>query len=405
MPVQKGSGCGALAEAATVGRRDFMNDVLFTWIASLIKAIIVFAFLMSMVPFLIWLERKVVAWMQQRIGPNRCGPFGLLQPMADAVKLIIKENIIPRGVDKITYYLAPLLSIIPALAAFAVVPFGDPIRIFGRTVELQVADVNIGVLYILALSSLAVYGVTLAGWSSNNKYSLLGGLRASAQMISYEIPIGLAVVSVVMMAGSLRLNSIVGSQVESGVWFVFPQLVSFIIFIIASNAELNRAPFDMPEAESELVAGFHTEYSGFRFAMFFMGEYVNLVTVSALAAVLFLGGWQAPFGLPEIPIFWFVLKIFMFILFYMWIRATMPRVRYDKLMAFGWKVLIPLGFLNVAVTAVVLVLAPERPMFTLTIASLLQLVLVGGIMKLALGRKTTKVTPQLAPAAAPEARG
>jgi len=374
-----------------------MSDALFTWIASLIKAVLVFAVLMSMVPLLIWLERKVVAWMQQRIGPNRCGPFGLLQPMADAVKLIIKENIIPAGVDRVTYFLAPVLSIVPALAAFAVVPFGEPVSIFGRTVELQVANVNIGILYILALSSLAVYGVTLAGWSSNNKYSLLGALRSSAQMISYEIPIGLAVVTVVLMAGSLNLKDIVDAQRESGFWFVFPQLISFLIFLIASNAELNRPPFDMAEAESELVAGFHTEYSGFRFAMFFMGEYVNLVTVSALASVMFLGGWHAPFGLPEIPLFWFLVKIFAFIIFYMWIRATLPRIRYDLLMAFGWKVLIPVGFLNLAVTAVVLTLAGDRAMPVLTAVNVTLAVVVGAAIKIA-GRRVERRAPRLAPA-------
>ena len=374
-----------------------MSDALFTWIASLIKAVLVFAVLMSMVPLLIWLERKVVAWMQQRIGPNRCGPFGLLQPMADAVKLIIKENIIPAGVDRVTYFLAPVLSIVPALAAFAVVPFGEPVTIFGRTVELQVANVNIGILYILALSSLAVYGVTLAGWSSNNKYSLLGALRSSAQMISYEIPIGLAVVTVVLMAGSLNLKDIVDAQRESGFWFVFPQLISFLIFLIASNAELNRPPFDMAEAESELVAGFHTEYSGFRFAMFFLGEYVNLVTVSALASVMFLGGWHAPFGLPEIPLFWFLVKIFAFIIFYMWIRATLPRIRYDLLMAFGWKVLIPVGFLNLAVTAVVLTLAGDRAMPVLTAVNVTLAVVVGAAIKIA-GRRVERRAPRLAPA-------
>jgi len=374
-----------------------MSDALFTWIASLIKAVLVFAVLMSMVPLLIWLERKVVAWMQQRIGPNRCGPFGLLQPMADAVKLIIKENIIPAGVDRVTYFLAPVLSIVPALAAFAVVPFGEPVTIFGRTVELQVANVNIGILCILALSSLAVYGVTLAGWSSNNKYSLLGALRSSAQMISYEIPIGLAVVTVVLMAGSLNLKDIVDAQRESGFWFVFPQLISFLIFLIASNAELNRPPFDMAEAESELVAGFHTEYSGFRFAMFFMGEYVNLVTVSALASVMFLGGWHAPFGLPEIPLFWFLVKIFAFIIFYMWIRATLPRIRYDLLMAFGWKVLIPVGFLNLAVTAVVLTLAGDRAMPVLTAVNVTLAVVVGAAIKIA-GRRVERRAPRLAPA-------
>jgi len=372
-----------------------MSDTVFTWIASLIKAVLVFAALMSLVPFLIWLERRAVAKFQQRIGPNRCGPFGLLQPMADAVKLIIKENIIPSGVDKVTYHLAPLISMIPALAAFAVVPFGDPIYIFGREVALQVSDANIGVLYVLALSSLAVYGVTLAGWSSNNKYSLLGGLRASAQMISYEIPMGLAVVTLVLMAGSLSLNDMVDAQSSGGVWFAFPQFVSMVIFLIASIAEMNRAPFDMAEAESELVAGFHTEYSGFRFAMFYMGEYVNIVTVSALATVMFLGGWQAPFGLPEVPLLWFVIKIFAFILFFMWVRATFPRIRYDLLMGFGWKVLIPVGFLNFAVTAVVMALYPGEAIRILTMINIPLAVAIGIAMKITASRAAGKV-PRLA---------
>lgn len=346
-----------------------MSDVLFTWIASTVKAVVVFAALMSMVPLLIWLERKVVAWMQQRIGPNRTGPFGLLQPMADAVKLIIKENIIPRNVEMVTYTLAPLMSMVPALAAFAVVPFGDPIRLFGRTVELQVADVNIGVLYILALSSLAVYGFTLAGWSSNNKYSLLGGLRASAQMISYELPVGLTIVSLVLLTGSLSLKDMVEAQRSSGIWYIFPQFIGFWILFVSSMAEMNRAPFDIPEAESELVAGYHTEYSGFRFALFYMGEYVNLVTMSALATVMFLGGWRAPFGLPEIPLVWFVLKVFMFIVMYMWVRATMPRVRYDQLMALGWKIMVPAALVNLAATAVVVVFAGDEALRVLTVVN------------------------------------
>ena len=371
--------------------------MLFDLIASLIKAVLVFAVVMSFVPFLIWLERKLVAWMQQRIGPNRTGPFGLLQPIADAVKLIIKENIFPSGVEKITYFLAPMMSMIPALAAFAVIPFGSPVRIMGRTVNLQVADVNIGVLYILALSSLAVYGAVLAGWSSNNKYSLLGGLRTSAQMISYELPIGLSIVSIVLLTGSLSLSEVVRSQASHGIWNIFPQFLGFIILLISYNAELNRAPFDLGEAESELVAGYHTEYSGFRFAMFYMGEYVNMVTVAALVTVLFLGGWQAPFG-PEIPLLWFLIKIFAFILLYMWVRATFPRVRYDQLMALGWKILVPASLANLAMTAVIIVLGGPNAVRILSVGSIVLAVLVGLVLKAAVALRT-KSAPGLAPPA------
>ena len=371
--------------------------MLFDLIASFIKAVLVFAVVMSFVPFLIWLERKLVAWMQQRIGPNRTGPFGLLQPIADAVKLIIKENIFPSGVEKITYFLAPMMSMIPALAAFAVIPFGSPVRIMGRTVNLQVADVNIGVLYILALSSLAVYGAVLAGWSSNNKYSLLGGLRTSAQMISYELPIGLSIVSIVLLTGSLSLSEVVRSQASHGIWNIFPQFLGFIILLISYNAELNRAPFDLGEAESELVAGYHTEYSGFRFAMFYMGEYVNMVTVAALVTVLFLGGWQAPFG-PEIPLLWFLIKVFAFILLYMWVRATFPRVRYDQLMALGWKILVPASLANLTMTAVVIVLGGPNAVRILSVASIVLAVVVGLVLKAAVALRT-KSAPGLAPPA------
>lgn len=347
-----------------------MSNTTFDWIASLIKAVIIFVVLLQIVPVLIWLERKLVARLQQRIGPNRVGPFGLLQPLADAVKLMAKENVIPRGVDKLTYYLAPVMSIVPALAAFAVVPFGEPIHVMGHVVNLQIAHVNIGILFVLALSSLAVYGVTLAGWSSNNKYSLLGGLRASAQMISYEIPVGLTVVAIVLLSGSLDLADIVHHQVSQGLWNIGPQFIGFWLFVIAFNAEMNRAPFDMAEAESELVAGFHTEYTGFRFAMFFMGEYVNMVTIGALATVMYLGGWHG-FG-PDVwylNLIWFILKIFAFILFYMWVRAAWPRIRYDQLMGFGWKVMIPAALINLAGTAVVVVLAKESAALWLTVVN------------------------------------
>lgn len=386
----------AAAPCARTGTEgiEAMSNTVFDMAASFVKAVLVFAVVMSLVPFLIWLERKVVAWMQQRIGPNRTGPFGLLQPMADAVKLIIKENIFPNGVEKITYFLAPMMSMVPALAAFAVIPFGAPVNLFGREVSLQIADVNIGVLYILALSSLAVYGAVLAGWSSNNKYSLLGGLRTSAQMISYELPIGLSIVSIVLVTGSLSLKDVVAVQAANGVWNVFPQFLGFMILLIAYNAELNRAPFDLGEAESEIVAGYHTEYSGFRFAMFYMGEYVNMVNVGALATVLFLGGWRAPFG-PEIPLLWFVIKIFAFILMYMWIRATLPRIRYDQLMALGWKIMVPAALANLAVTAVVLVLGGPNAIRILSILNIVLALVVGVVIKVAASARV-RSAPKLA---------
>ena len=366
-----------------------MSDTLFNWIAAFTKAVVVFAAVMSMVPVLIWLERKLVAWMQQRRGPNRCGPFGLLQPIADAVKLVIKENVFPSGVDRVTYFIAPLMSFIPALTAFAVVPFGDPVTIFGLHVDLQISGANIGVLFMLALSSLAVYGAVLAGRRSNNKYSLLGGLRTSAQMISYEIPSGLTMVTIVLLAGSLNLKDVVDAQAANGVWNILPQFLGFVIFLIASIAEMNRAPFDMGEAESELVAGYHTEYSGFRFAMFYMGEYVNMVTLSALGTVLFLGGWHGPVLW---PIVWFVIKIFAFIFLFMWIRATLPRIRYDLLMAFGWKVLIPSAIANMALTAVVIVLAGANAVRVLIAANLMLAALIAVVVKV-VGRRLEQAAP------------
>ena len=330
--------------------------MLFDLIASFIKAVLVFAVVMSFVPFLIWLERKLVAWMQQRIGPNRTGPFGLLQPIADAVKLIIKENIFPSGVEKITYFLAPMMSMIPALAAFAVIPFGSPVRIMGRTVNLQVADVNVAVLVIFAITSISVYGIVLAGWSSNSKYSLLGALRSASQMISYELSYGVSLASVLIIAGSLSLTEIVDAQQGAwlGVlprWNVFVQPVGFLVFMIAGVAETNRAPFDLPEAEQELVAGYHTEYSSTPFMMFFLAEYINMVTAAAVAANLFLGGWHGPFLPESLGWIWFLAKTGAILFFYIWMRWTLPRLRYDQLMQFGWKVLLPVAALNLILTA------------------------------------------------------
>lgn len=306
-----------------------------------------------------FMERKVVARMQARVGPNRAGPFGLLQPLADGIKLVFKENITPLGVDTFIYFLAPMISLVVAIMAFAVIPMADPVDVslFGieGTFHFQLIDPNIGLLYLLGVGSLAVYGIVLAGWSSNNKYALLGGMRSSAQMVSYELALGISLLGVVLLAGTLRMSEFVAAQ--SSVWFVILQPLGFILYAFAAVAETNRAPFDMPEAEQELIAGYHTEYTGMRFALFFMAEYIHMITVSAVAAVLFLGGYTLPFidGLP-----WFLdllvilAKIFLCLFFFIWLRATLPRLRYDRLMDLGWKVLLPLSIFNLAITAVLL---------------------------------------------------
>lgn len=316
-------------------------------LATLIKIALVMGLVLLAVAYLTWLERKVIGDIQVRFGPSRVGPFGLLQPIADGIKLMFKEDIVPSNADRLIFLLAPAISFIPALIVFAVIPFGP---------SFVITDVNIGLLYVFAVGSLGVYGVVLAGWASNSKYALLGGLRSAAQMVSYELSLGLSVVGVVMMTGSLSLVDIVEAQ--SGTWLgifprwnIFPQILGFIIFLVSSNAELNRAPFDLPEAETELVAGFHTEYSSMKFAMFFMAEYAHMIAASAIATTLFVGGWQGPL-LP--PVVWFLLKVSCFIFLFIWLRATLPRFRYDQLMSFGWKVLLPLALANVVLTAVFL---------------------------------------------------
>lgn len=322
-------------------------------VGMLIKIVLVLGSVLLTVAYLTLLERKIVADIQVRWGPTRVGPYGLLQPIADGIKLFFKEDIVPKDADRAIYTLAPALAFVPALLSFAVIPFGP---------KLYITDINIGLLYLLAVSSLGVYGIVLAGWSSNNKYSLLGGLRSAAQMLSYELSLSLSVIGVLMHAGSLSLVDIVKAQTGAmelfGIvpiprWFIFTQPLGFFIFLICGVAETNRAPFDLPEAESELVAGFHVEYSSMKFAMFFMAEYTNMVTVSALATTLFLGGWMGPF-LP--PVIWFLIKVFVFLFLYIWLRATLPRLRYDRLMRFGWKVLLPMALANVLVTGTVMVL-------------------------------------------------
>lgn len=311
------------------------------------KIVVVFGLMLLSVTYLTWLERKILSDIQVRLGPMRVGPHGLLQPIADGLKLLFKEEIIPQAADRTLYLLAPAIALIPAFISFAVIPFGDRIQLFGKSIDLVIADVNIGLLYVFGVASLGIYGIVLGGWASNNKYALLGGLRASAQMISYELSLSLSVVGVVMLSQSLSLVQIVDTQ--ASVWFIVLQPIGFLIFLICAVAEINRAPFDLPEAETELVAGFHVEYSSMKFAMYFMAEYANMITVSAMATTLFLGGWRGPW-LP--PVVWFLIKLFLFIFLFIWLRATLPRFRYDQLMRFGWKVLLPIALVNIMVTAV-----------------------------------------------------
>jgi len=316
-----------------------------------IKSAVLILLLLTTFAYITLLERKLLGKFQVRYGPNRVGPLGLLQPLADGVKLLFKESFRPSQVDVVVYLLAPAISMVAALAVYAVIPFGPEVSLFGRRVTLYLADVNVGILFILAASSVGVYGIILGGWSSNSKYSLLGSLRSSAQLISYELALGLSVIAVVLTAGTLSLVEIVRAQQR--LWFVAVQPLGFLIFLVAAFAETNRAPFDLPEAEQELVAGYQTEYGGFKFAMFYFGEYIGIVTMSALLTTLFWGGWQGPL-LP--PLVWFVLKTGVFVFIFIWLRATMPRVRHDQLMAFGWKCLVPLGLLNIVVTSILVIL-------------------------------------------------
>ena len=333
---------------------------------SVVKALIVLLVLLTAAAYIVWFERKVIAHMQSRCGPTRVGPFGLLQPLADAIKLLTKEDLTPDSVFRLPYLIAPALSLLVALLAFVVIPFGPVYQIGGTDVPAQISDLNIGLLFVLSVSSMGVYGIVLAGWSSNSKYSLLGGLRSSAQMISYELAVSLSLVGVLLLGGSLSLRAIVDAQGGrwGGIiprWNIFPQIIGFCCYFVAAIAETNRLPFDLPEAETELVAGYHTEYSSMKFAMFFIAEYTNMVTVSCLATILFLGGWHGPvFGPPllqaMLPLLWFSLKVFAFLFVYVWIRGTLPRFRYDQLMAFGWKLLVPLALVNLVVTSLVVAL-------------------------------------------------
>jgi NADH-quinone oxidoreductase subunit H len=317
-----------------------------------IKLGLVLVILLLGAAYLVYFERKLLGRLQIRLGPNRAGPFGLMQPLADAVKLLLKEDIVPTQADRIIFLLAPAVVAGSALLIFAVVPFGNHWTIGGHTVPLVVADLNVGLLYAMALSSVSVYGVALGGWASNSKYALLGGIRGVAQMISYELSLGLSLVPVVMLAGSFSMVDIIAAQKTYP--FILLQPLAFIIFFISSVAETKRIPFDLPEAENELVTGYHTEYSGMRFGLFFLGEYVTMIVLGGLVAVFFLGGWRGPI-LP--PLVWFIFKVFIVAFVMIWIRGTLPRLRYDQLMRFGWKILIPLALLNIVVTGGVMLLA------------------------------------------------
>ncbi len=375
---------------------DFGTDV---WWIVLIKILGVFVVLVLLTLFAIVFERKVVARMQQRIGPNRVGPRGYLQSLADGLKLAFKEDIMPALADKPVYFLAPVIATIPAFLAFSVIPLGPVVSIFGQQTPLQLTDAPIGVLVVLACSAMGVYGIVLAGWASGSTYPLLGGLRSAAQMVSYEIAMGLSIVAVFLYAGSMSTSEIVAAQADGNrvsffgleftgpSWYAILLPVSFVIYVVAVVGETNRAPFDLPEAESELVGGFHTEYTSLKFAMFFLAEYINIVTVSALATTLFLGGWQAPFPFSRVewmsegwfPIVWFLLKTLVFIFFFVWLRGVLPRMRYDTFMRFGWKVLVPVGLLWIMLVAAIRSAAlhvDDRRTLLLVVGGLLAVVLV-----------------------------
>jgi NADH-quinone oxidoreductase subunit H len=337
-----------------------MSDPLIYYLAiPLVKIVVILGVLLLIVAYLTLAERKVLAYMQVRIGPNRVGPRGLFQPIADVFKLFAKEDLVPANAEKFVFMLAPILIFVPSFLVWAVIPFGESFTIGGLRIDPFMADINIAVLFVLGVSSIGVYGIILGGWSSNNKFSLMGGLRSAAQMVSYEVPLGFAVVSVLLMAGSLSLVSIVEAQRAAGVWFVIPGFLGFAIYFVCGVAETNRNPFDLPEAESELVGGFHTEYSGMKFAFFFLAEYMNMLLVSSLAVILFFGGWLRPFPnvaaldfLDVIPPFlWYFAKVMAFIFVYIWFRGTFPRYRFDQLMAVGWKWLLPLSLANVFLVA------------------------------------------------------
>ena len=329
-----------------------METILFS-IEALVKTVVVVSVLMGFVAYLTLAERKVLGRLQVRFGPNRVGPYGLLQPIADGIKSFVKEDIIPANADKPLFVLAPMIAMFTALSMFAVIPFGGTVHLFGRAVKLVIADVDIGLLYVFAFATLGEYGIVLGGWSSGNKYGVLGSLRAAAQMISYEVSLGLIVMGTLILAGSLRLTDIVEAQRH--MWFVVYQPFAFLLYLVAGLAEINRTPFDMPEAESELACGFNIEYSSMKFALFFIAEYTHMVAVAGIATTLFLGGWLGPFPtIPGLGPLWFFIKVCAVVFFFIWERGTFPRLRYDQIMQFGWKVLFPLALANTVVTAFVM---------------------------------------------------
>ena len=369
-------------------------DLVIEWI---IKAIVLVLVLLTGFAYLTLYERKALARIQMRVGPNRAGPWGILQPIADAVKLIFKEELMPARADKLLFFLAPIVTLVPALVITAVVPWGPNLHVFGYTITLYIADVNVGVLYIMSVASIAVYGIVLAGWSSNNKYAMMGGLRSTAQMISYEIALGLSFVGVILLAGSASMTEIVSAQKSA--WFVLLQPVGTVIFLIATLAEVNRAPFDMPEAEQELTAGYHTEYSGMKFALLFMAEYDKMIAISSIGATLYFGGYREFWFLSNTilsvdrtpwlgPIYIF-LKIFILLFGMIWVRATFPRIRYDRLMAFGWKVLLPLSLALIFITATFILLA-QQANNTLLLWGIPVVSLLAGVLAVSLVYRTLR---------------
>ncbi|WP_423739503.1 NADH-quinone oxidoreductase subunit NuoH [Desulfuromonas soudanensis] len=336
------------------------DQPLWFLVAMLVKILVVFVVVLLIVAYTTWVERKVIGHMQTRLGPMETGWHGLLQPIADGLKLFFKEDIIPSEASKVSFILAPMMILVPAFITVAVIPFGPDIVVGGYVIPMQITDLNVGMLYILAMAGLGVYGIVLAGWASNSKYSLLGGLRSSAQMVSYELAAGMAIVAVFMLSETLSLKGIVAAQMQEFPiaalsflpnWYIFSQPLAFCLFVICGMAEINRTPFDLPEAETELVSGFCTEYSSMKYALFFMAEYANMVVIAAIAATLFLGGWDGPFpGVINI-----LIKIFGFMFFFIWVRATVPRVRYDQLMYMGWKIFLPLALANIVITGAVVV--------------------------------------------------
>jgi NADH-quinone oxidoreductase subunit H len=366
-----------------------MSDIVLAIVATIVKCVIIIGALLTAFAYMTLIERRVIARFQSRLGPNRAGPFGVMQPMADAIKMVFKEQIIPSRAKIFVYMMAPCLSIFVALVAFAVVPLGDSLGGLPAIWNPLIADINVGILYILAISSLAVYGIVLGGWASGNRYSLLGALRSAAQMVSYEVSIAISIAAVLMYAGTLSMVGIVHAQVSQGIWFVLAQPLAFVLYGVAATAEVNRAPFDLPEAEQELVAGYLTEFSGLRWSLYQMAEYTNMITVSSVVATLFLGGWTLGglTGVPGIPIVWYLIKVAFFLFVFIWLRATLPRIRYDQLMRFGWQVLLPLSVLNLLVTATAVVFG--WPWWSTGIFGLVVLVIAAAIFALRQRRTNT----------------